>query len=328
MLIFDPEYRRTHGVWLLGTGLATAAALAWYVAYGYASGTWRWPSGASPPGFALGVVGGGIILFEMLLWPRKAWWRGWRLGRTKVWMIAHIWLGLLTVPLLLFHGAFQFDLGKSTLAAVLVWLLLVVVGSGSFGLVMQNIVPRMMLENVPAETIHSQLEHILYQHREEAARLVAVTCGRPPSDVSGVLAASPVAPASYVSVGTVRQVGRVQGKVVQSGVEAGWVPESDALLKFYQSQVEPYLRAKSAAKHPLSSPHQAQVLFQNLKIRLRAQAHPVVDHLAVLCEQRRQFDLQARLHNWLHAWLGVHVALSVALVVLMVVHVILALKYV
>src|SRR5262249_52719330 len=130
MLILDPEYRRYHGLCLLATGLATAAAIMWYFIYGYGPGSWSWPSGASPPGFVLGVLGGGIILFEMLLWPRKYWWRGRRLGRTKWWMMAHIWLGLLALPLLLMHGAFHFDLTRSTLAALLLWLLVLVVGSG------------------------------------------------------------------------------------------------------------------------------------------------------------------------------------------------------
>jgi hypothetical protein len=331
MLIFDPEYRRYHGFWCLGMVFATAAALVWYGIHGYGTGSWNWPSGASPPGFAFGVLGGGIILFEMLLWPRKAWWRGWRLGRTKWWMTAHIWLGLLAVPLLLLHGACHFDLTRSTLAAVLLWLLVIVAGSGSLGLVIQNVVPRLMLENVPAETIYSQIGHILGQHREEAERLVAVTCGRAPfrlAGAGGVPEENSEELSSYVSLGTVRQVGRVQGKVVQAGIEAVWVPESDALLKFYQDQVEPYLRANSGTKLSLGSPQQAAALFRNLKTRLRAEAHPVVDRLAGLCDQRRQFDLQARLHTWLHAWLGVHVALSVALVLLMFVHIVLALKYV
>jgi hypothetical protein len=328
MLIFDPEYRRCHGLWVLGIALATATALAWYIGYGYGTGSWNWPGGASPPGFAFGVIGGVIILFEMLLWPRKSWWRGWRLGRTKAWMTAHIWLGLLTLPLLLLHGSFHFDPSRSMLAAVLSWLLVIVVGSGSFGLLVQNVVPRMMLEDVPAETIHSQIGHILGQHREEAERLVALACGRAPASDSGAPAGSSNEPARYLPVGTVRQVGRVKGKVLQAGIEAGWVPESEALLKFYHDQIDPYLRAKSGTQLPLGSSQQAQALFRNLKIRLRSEAHPVVDHLAVLCEQRRQLDLQSRLHNWLHAWLGVHVALSVALVLLMVVHIVLALKYV
>jgi hypothetical protein len=34
-------------------------------------------------------------------------------------MTAHLWLGLLTVPLLVLHGDFHFNLATSTLAAVL-----------------------------------------------------------------------------------------------------------------------------------------------------------------------------------------------------------------
>ena len=46
-----------------------------------------------------------------------------------------------------------------------------------------------------------------------------------------------------------------------------------------------------------------------------------------MCEERRQWDRQARLHFWLHNWLWVHFPLSVALVVLMFVHIWAALKY-
>ena len=159
-----------------------------------------------------------IILFEMLLWPRKSLWRGWRLGRTKLWMTAHIWLGLLTLPLLLLHGGFHFSLSTSTLAAVLMWLLILVVGSGILGLVLQNILPRLMLEQVPAETIHSQIGRILEQYRAEARRLVELTCGQE-GETGGdqsTAGEAGAAAGSRVAVGSVRQVGRLQGKVVES----------------------------------------------------------------------------------------------------------------
>lgn len=145
MLIFDRENWSSHRPWCLAIAATTLAAAAWYLVYGFGSGSWNWPGGGSPPGFAYGVLGGMIILFEMLLWPRKYWWRGWRLGRTKLWMTAHLWLGLLTLPLLLLHGGFHFNLATSTLAAVLMWLLVIVVGSGVFGAAVQNVVPRLML---------------------------------------------------------------------------------------------------------------------------------------------------------------------------------------
>jgi hypothetical protein len=330
MLVFGRENWRYHRSWCVATVMATAAAVVGYLCYGFASGSWSWPGGGSPPGFAYGVLGGGIILFEMLLWPRKSLWRGWRLGRAKLWMTAHIWLGLLTLPLLLLHGSFHFNVSTSPLAAVLMWLLVMVVGSGMIGLVFQNVIPRLMLDQVPAETIYAQIGHILEQYRAEAERLVELACGRSPvggeggneEELVGDLAAR-----SFVSVGSVRQVGRVQGKVMQVGIEAAWVPGSEALRTFHHDQIEPYLHARSGRRLLLGSPAQAAAMFRSLKTQLRPEAHPVVDRLADLCDQRRQFDLQARLHFWLHSWLGAHVALSVALTLLMMIHTVLALKY-
>jgi hypothetical protein len=331
MLIFDRDSWKNHRSWCAGTLIATFLALAWYVAYGLWWGPWNWPSGASPPGFTYGLLGGAIILFEMLLWPRKSLWRGWRLLPTKIWMIAHLWLGLLALPLLLLHGRFHFDPRASALAAVLLWLLVVVVASGVFGLVIQNIVPRLMLEKVPAETIYSQIGHVLEQYRADAQRLVALTCGQseriPQGDALAVPGAIAGDSPSFFSVGTVRQIGHVQGKVVQVGLEAGWVSGSEPLLAFYQDKIEPYLGATSGTRLALGSPKQAESLFAALKKRVGPDAYPVVDRLADLCEQRRQFDLQSRLHLWLHSWLAAHVALSVGLTILMVVHAVLALKY-
>jgi hypothetical protein len=333
MLVFDRESWKNHRSWCAGTLIATSAALVWYVVYGASSGDWIWPGGASPPGFAFGLLGGVIILFEMLLWPRKSLWRGWRLLPTKTWMVAHLWLGLLSLPLLLLHGSFHFAPSASTLAAVLMWLLVAVVASGIFGLFVQNVVPRLMLEQVPAETIYSQIGHVLAQYRTDAERLVSLSCGRPQSlsQRDGESAEAPVPVAgdapSFVSVGTVRQVGRVQGKVIQVGLEAGWVAGSEPLLVFYQDHIKPYLSARTGKRLSLGSRKEAEALFAALKNRVGPEARSVVDHLADLCDQRRQFDLQARLHLWLHSWLVAHVALSVGLVVLMVIHAILALKY-
>jgi hypothetical protein len=326
MLVFGRENWPYHRPWCVATVLATAAAVAGYIAYGFGSGSWSPPGGGSPPGFAYGALGGGIIFFEMLLWPRKSLWRGWRLGRTKLWMTAHIWLGLLTLPLLLLHGGFHFSLSGSTLACVLMWLLVLVVGSGVVGLVLQNIVPKLMLEQVPAETIYSQIGHILEQYRAEAQRLVELTCGAS-SEAGGDRTMAGEAAGSYVATGSVRQVGRLQGKVVQAGVQAGWVGGSESLLNFFRDQIDPYLRASSGTRLPLGRTAQSRALFQLLKARLPPAAHPVADRLEDLCDQRRQFDLQARMHFWLHSWLGAHVAMSVALTFLMFVHAVLALKY-
>jgi hypothetical protein len=328
MLVFDRDNWPSHKGWAIATGIATVAAVVWYLVHGFSSGPWRWPSGASPPGLAFGILGGVIIAFEMLLWPRKSLWRGRRLGRTKIWMTAHIWLGLLTFPLLMLHGSFHFSLATSTLAAVIMWLLAVVVTSGLCGLVVQNVIPRLMWEQVPAETIHTQIGHILEQYADEAEQLVSLTCGGPadaPLSTGRVPQTDTAQP--YLVVGAVRKVGRVQGKAVTAGFAVSWVAGSEPLRAFHRAQVSPYLEAKSGRGLPLSSTTRADALFAALKAQLRPEAHAAVNRIAELCDQRRQFDIQTRLHRWLHVWLGVHLPLSVALFALMLVHAVLALKY-
>jgi hypothetical protein len=332
MLVIGRENWRHQMPWCIAAVVATVAAAAGYVACGLASGRWTTPGGGSPLGFALGLIGGLIIGIEMLLWPRKSLWRRHRLGRTKTWMTAHIWLGLLTIPLLLMHGGFNFNLSTSTLAALLMWLLVAVVGSGVFGLAMQNIVPRLMLEQVPSETIYGQIEHVLRQYRAEAARLVEMTCGRSRLVAKGESEQAVVAGAvqraqTDAPVGSMRQPRASQANDASPAAAFAAVPESDDLFIFYCDQIEPYLRARSARRASLGSEAEAKAIFEALRDRLPRKAHDALDQLESLCNRRRQFDLQTRLHFWLHWWLGLHVALSVALTLLMIVHAVLALKY-
>ena len=149
--------------------------------------------------------------------------------------------------------------------------------------------------------------------RDEAARLVRSTCGSPMT--GRCEAARPRTgehPPSSMVVGTVRKVGPVQGKVVQAGVEAIWVPGSEALLTFHQRHVDPYLRADPGRNRP-SARRPRNGTLPELQTQLPPEAQPSSTGIAELCDQRRQFDLQRRLHRWLHLWLSVHVPLSAAL---------------
>jgi hypothetical protein len=313
-----------HRPWLIFTLVGTAVASAWY--FVEKSSSTQWPGGGSLPGFTFGVLGGLIIVFEVLLWWRKKV-RVWRIGRAQAWMRAHIWLGLLCVPLLIYHSGFRLG---GTLSTVLMSLLLIVIASGIWGLALQQLLPRRMLDEVPAETIYSQIGYLAAQLRAEAQQLVRVTCGPLPGEEAEPLARpelpSPDA-AAYLVVGAVRAVGRVQGKVLETRTPAAPVPEAEPLRDFFRSQVTPFLDKGTRSGSPLGSPTRAAVLFQGLKTRLAPAAHPAVDTLASFCNQRRQWDKQARLHFWLHNWLWLHFPLSAALVVLMVVHVWVALKY-
>jgi hypothetical protein len=304
--------------------LATVASTVAYFgfAFGHVGDAPGWPGGSSLPGLIFGVLGGAIILFEFLLWFRKKV-RVWRIGRAQTWLRAHIWLGLLCVPLLIYHSGFR--LGGS-LSTVLMILLLIVILSGIWGLFLQQILPTRMLEQIPAETIFSQIDRLSEQLSTEARQLVQATCGLDPDDktADGERAA---APTPYLVVGAVRSAGRIQGKVLETRTAPVAVPGAEALSAFFQETVDPFLRGRADGDSPLRLRQRAVQKFGEVKTHLPPAAHSALETLAGMCDQRRQWDQQAGFQFWLHSWLWVHFPLSVALVVLMIVHIWVALKY-
>jgi hypothetical protein len=325
-VLIDRENWHLHRAWVVFTVLATIAAIAWYVVVARASNTL--PGGSSLPGFSFGVVGGVIILFELLLWVRKKL-RVWRIGRAQVWMRAHIWLGLLCFPVLVLHSGLRLG---GTLSTVLMVLLVIVILSGIWGLILQNRLPRRMLNEVPAETIYSQIDYVAAQFLAEARHLVRATCGPrkdEPSEAKEIeLAQAELKdPGSHRVVGAVRYVGLVAGKVLQTEAPRVPVVGSEPLRDFFDDTVAPFLTNGGARRSPLLVPNRAAAMFQDLKTRLPPEARAAADSLEVFCTQRRQLDAEARIHVWLHNWLWIHFPVSVALVVLMFVHVWVAVKY-
>jgi hypothetical protein len=323
LVLLGGENWKRHRFWLIFSILTLIAASAWYFAWDFGKSTWP-PGGSSLPGFSLGLAGGLIILFEMLLWWRKKV-RSWRIGKAQAWLRAHIWLGLLCLPLLVYHSGFRLG---GTLSTLLLLLLIVVVASGIFGLIVQQLLPARMLREVPSETIYSQIPHVLEQFCEEADRFILAVCGpgekQPQTREPEVAGAATV---SHLTIGAVRAAGKVQGKVLQTRVLTGPVPGSEPLRKFYQDSIRPFLQYGNASGSALAAPNRAEALFRDLRSKVNPAAHDSVSALEDLCGQRRQLDLQARMHFWLHCWLWVHLPLSVALVMLMIFHVWVALRY-
>lgn len=319
------EQLSEHMPWIVACLVVTVLAVAWFVVA--CIGQAAYPSGSSLPGFTFGVAGGAICFFEFLLWPRKKV-RTWRIGRTQAWMRAHIWLGLLAVPLLVLHTGFRWG---GTLSTVLMVLFLAVVASGIWGLVLQQFLPRIMLTDIPAETIYSQIDRVVNHFADEADRLVLATCG-PEVGPDGEIIQSATtnktdAPAQFLLVGAIRAAGGVQGKVLATRAPSAPVPNSESLRGFFRNAVKPYLLAGHASGSALVNPTRAAGIFQEMRTRVPPAAHEIVAALEDLCGQRRQLDHQSRLHCWLHSWLWVHLPLSVSLILLMGVHIFVALKY-
>ncbi len=157
---------RTHRLWI---AMSAGACILAAIAYGwYAAGSPAGPRGGSAAGLLFGIAGYALMLFAGLLGARKKV-PTWRLGRAQTWMRGHLWLGLLSFPLILFHAGFAW---RGPLTAILMLLLVIVIVSGIFGAALQHFLPRIMTVQVPMETIFEEIPHVRAQLREEADQLV------------------------------------------------------------------------------------------------------------------------------------------------------------
>jgi len=284
-----------------------AVALAAYIPYSIAS----LPRGGSVLGIVYGVVGYGMMLFAALLGVRKKL-PVWRLGRAQTWMRGHIWLGLLTLPMILFHAGFTF---RGPLTGLLMALLFIVFLSGVIGAAIQHYVPRMMTASIPLETIYEQIPHVRDQLRQEADKLVSVLFAQPEAVPEGVIA-SAHAGAEKSSAGPATE------EMIEMEVE-----ERQAAADVYNTMIVPFLSNPDSGGSPLAKADGARSFFETLRRKLPATTHGVIADLENLCEEERQLTKQKRLYVLLHGWLFVHVPLSIALIVLGAVHAVVALRY-
>jgi hypothetical protein len=314
-----------HRRWLTAVVGISLAALGWFLGHWLQSS--RFPGGSSLPGLVAGTAAAAIIVFEFLLWPRK--WkrvRALRIGRTQTWLRAHIWLGLLSVPLVVLHSGFTWG---GTLSTVLALVFAVVIASGVFGLVMQQVLPRTMLETTPAETIYSQIDYVSRQFASDAQRLVLAACGaeRDSDEAPAFATGEQDEGDAFVVIGAVRSVGNVRGKVLNTQARAARVANPQPFRAAFFETIKPYLEQGAKSGSLLKDRSRAASWFEELRGGAGPEGREVVEALANWCENRRQFDLQARLHRWLHGWLSIHLPLSAALLILLAAHVWVALKY-
>jgi hypothetical protein len=252
-------------------------------------------------------------------------------------MKAHIWFGLLTVPLILLHSGFVWGGWLSTILAVL---FAMVIASGIFGLAMQQFLPRKMLVDTPLETIYSQIQISMQMATADAESLVLATCGLPKESLETTGHSHPKAAShaphseessrhgeAVVVIGASRQVELIPGQLLRTTVPQVPVPNCEVLRQKFVATIHPFLERGRRFRSPLSNRTRSAEFFRQLRAVLDPGAHAVLDAIEECCEQRRQFDLQSRLHWWLHSWLWIHLPLSMALLVLMFVHAYVALKY-
>lgn len=288
--------------WIVFALVLFLISTALYIPYARKSVTG--PHGGSWPGLAYGIGGSLIIVFAMALALKKKVLRTMRIGRAYTWLQGHVWLSLVSYPMILYHAGFAWG---GTLTQVLMWAFTIVVISGAIGVILQQYIPTKLLRDVPRETIYEQIHHIVTQLRSEADEIVAAAVQR-------------------------KEQTAFEREVVPAGavltVPALESTEGEQLLQaFYTEEVQPLLNDKFPASSRLSAEEPAAAAFRSLRDAVPVPLREAVDDLKSIVDERRQLDRQRRLHHVLHGWLFVHVPASYVMFALAIIHAVWALKY-
>jgi hypothetical protein len=272
--------------------------------------------GNSPLGLTYGIIAYAIFIFAVLLNVRKKFPLA-RFGRAQSWLRAHIWLTILTLPLVFFHAAFRFG---GPMTSSLMWLYLVVMVSGFYGLGLQQFMPRLIKRNLTLETVFEQIPYLTQQLQASALKMRDELQPKP------AVAATPAAAAAAVgSAAVAAKAGGVSPSAAAAAVAVAAEqpanapaidPSVQALREALRDEVLPYLSSRKARRHRLADSRTADEYFRALRLGVAGPFKDKAEQLASWCEERRQMDLQTRYHHWLHGWLLVHVPTSLLLVIM------------
>jgi len=255
--------------------------------------------GGTATGLWFGSVGFAFMIFAAALGARKRV-PVYRIGRAQTWMRGHLWLGLVSLPVILFHSGFRLGHG---LTAWLTTLLIIVVVSGVFGTVLQHYMPRAITRDVPMETIYDEIGHVREQLLEEAEDLIRQATGGEKKSADSA------------------------GADATLEVSVAIAAEAAPLQTFYEQDLKPYLEKPGANGSRFGDAAKARVAFAQLRTLLPPSLHTTIEDLEGICEEERQLTLQSQMHRWLHGWLLLHIPISLALILLGAVHAVMALRY-
>jgi hypothetical protein len=279
------------------------------------------PRGGSTMGLVFGVVGFGFMIFAALLGARKRV-PTWRIGRAQAWMRGHLWLGLLSLPMILFHGGFHFG---GTLTSVLMWLLIITVVSGVLGAALQHYVPQVMTTDVKLETIYDEIGNVRKLLREEADRGVESICG--PLGIGNSTKEEVQRAGGFSAARGMATTN--SGAAVAAAAETVMLSEEERapLRRFYLSEMRPFLEQPKLRGPRLGDADKARGAFSGLRTLMPQAAQATVQDLEDICDEARQLVRQEQLHRLLHGWLLVHIPISLALILLGAVHAVMALRF-
>lgn len=120
------------------------------------------PYGGTWLGYTLGTIAALLIVWLMLLGIRKRSYRS-SFGSVQGWTSAHVYLGTSLIVLATLHCAFEFGWNIHTLAYVL---MIMVIGSGFYGLYAYLRYPEYMTDNLAGETLETMLLKVADMERK------------------------------------------------------------------------------------------------------------------------------------------------------------------
>ncbi len=276
-----------HRWWLVGTALAAGAAVALYV--GLARAQPDGLPGGSRVGLLYGIAGGALIVFAWLLAALRFVPGWWWIGSRAFWLKGHLYLGTLSLVLVLCHSGGRFG-GPFERVLYAVFGLTVLTGFAGLGL--QQFVPRLLTARVASEVPYDQIPGVCARIRDRADQLV--TAANP----------LPLPPAAAV------QWDQWYEEMLRPFL--GW-PARGRILRDPVRAAEVFAQVR--ALPGLATPGRD------------SPAEKTLARLEGLCAERRQLADQERLVHLLHGWLYLHVPLAGALLVLLAAHVVLTLYY-
>ena len=236
----------------------------------------------------------------------------WRIGRAQTWMRGHLWLGALSLPLILLHAGFLFGHGLTLGPDVA--LRLRRTSAASFGAWLQHTMPRRLLREVPMETIYDQIDHVRAQLLDEADTVVADACGKLEVEIVGAGG---------------RDLGRraTRWRRVMRAGSGGAGSTTRAAARVLHQGDAPVRRVRRRARIRWPTRSTAAAMFGKLR--------PLVQRALAAGDRRSREHLRrgaaaaaagAACTACCTRWLIVHVPLSFALMVLAVVHIVMALQ--
>jgi hypothetical protein len=309
---------RSHVRWALTSVSLTLLALILY--WIYALSEPNGPSGGSWQGMLFGMAGTGCMIYAGLLaWRKKI--PKWQVGSAQTWLRGHIWIGLLSVPLILCHSGFRWG---GALEFCLMLTFAVVILSGIYGLAVQQILPRVMTSIVPAQAIAPQLDVACERLRRSTELAVQKVCEN--TFLEPFSANSRHSEAFELAVTSSEINSSIRERNLNRSKQTEFSPKFE-LSTFYWGQLDSFLSSDASRLHELANPTLAAARFARLRNSVTEDLQPAIDEMESACDERRQLLFQARIHWWLHGWLHLHVPLCLTLLVLGLLHIVTAIYY-